>query len=250
VADRCRLVATVESRLVARIKADVRREEILRATCREVRARGFASTRVGDVAASLGVSSGLVFYHFASKDNLLSEAFRYAAQTDLDQLAVAVAGNGPALDRLDRVFRLYSPGGSDAWVMWIDAWSQALRSPELQRVSRELDLRWKETIARVIADGVAAAEFTCPDPSAAAWRLAALLDGLAVQVTVHTGVLSRQQLLDWVRIAAAAELGLAPPLAGQAVWSAPEPARAREGGTPRPARARSGWLTGGASRAR
>jgi AcrR family transcriptional regulator len=250
VADRCRLVATVESRLVARIKADVRREEILRATCREVRARGFASTRVGDVAASLGVSSGLVFYHFASKDNLLSEAFRYAAQTDLDQLAVAVAGDGPALDRLDRVFRLYSPGGSDAWVMWIDAWSQALRSPELRRVSRELDLRWKETIARVIADGVAAAEFTCPDPSGAAWRLAALLDGLAIQVTVHTGVLSRQQLLDWVRIAAAAELGLAPPAAGQAVWSAPEPARAREGGTPWPARAQSGWLTGGSSRAR
>ncbi|HKO84637.1 MAG TPA: helix-turn-helix domain-containing protein, partial [Actinomycetota bacterium] len=53
---------------VARIKADVRREEILRATCREVIARGFASTRVGDVAAALGVSTGLVFYHFTNKE--------------------------------------------------------------------------------------------------------------------------------------------------------------------------------------
>ena len=212
---------------MARINADVRREEILRATCREVRARGFASTRVADVAAALGVSSGLVFYHFASKDNLLSEAFRHAAQADLDQLAIEVARDGTALDKLDRIFRLYPPGGSEAWVMWIDAWSQALRSPELQRVSRQLDLRWKETLAAVVADGVAAGELACPDPNAAAWRLTALLDGLAVQVTVNKGVLSRQQLLDWVRVAAAAELGLAPPSAGQAVWGAPVPARAR-----------------------
>ena len=208
---------------MARIKADVRREEILRATCREVRARGFASTRVGDVAAALGVSSGLVFYHFASKDNLLSEAFRYAAQADLDQLAEAAAWQGSALERLDRVLGVYAPGGSGAWVMWIDAWSQALRSPELQRTSRQLDLRWKETVAGVIADGVAAGEFACPDPSGAAWRLTALLDGLAVQVTVHRGVLSRQQLLDWVRVAAAAELGLQPPPAGQPAWGTPLP---------------------------
>jgi AcrR family transcriptional regulator len=46
---------------VARIKADVRREEILRATCREVVAHGFASTRVGDVADAHRVTSGLVF---------------------------------------------------------------------------------------------------------------------------------------------------------------------------------------------
>ena len=51
--------------------------------------------------------------------------------------------------------------------------------------------------------------FTCDDPAGAAWRLIALIDGLAVQVTVHEKVISRRQLTDWVRIAAARELGLA-----------------------------------------
>jgi AcrR family transcriptional regulator len=194
---------------VVRVSAEVRREEILKATCREVIARGFGSTRVRDVADALGISTGLVFYHFASKDKLLSEAFRYAAQADLDQLAGIVHGRDTALERLDRTFRLYSPGrGSESWALWIDAWGQALRSPELQRVSRALDLQWKETVAGVIEEGVAAGEFSCPDPSATAWRLTALLDGLAVQVTVHQGVLSRRELLEWVRIAAAIELGL------------------------------------------
>ena len=81
---------------MARIKADVRREEILRATCREVIARGFASTRVGDVAAALGVSTGLVFYHFTNKETLLGEAFRYAAGEDLDRLSATAAGDGSA----------------------------------------------------------------------------------------------------------------------------------------------------------
>jgi AcrR family transcriptional regulator len=193
---------------VARIKADVRREEILRATCREVIARGFASTRVGDVAAALGVSSGLVFYHFTSKENLLGEAFRYAAEEDLERLAATAAGGGSALQRLDRILRLYSPAGSsDAWVLWIDAWSQALRDPELAEVSRQLDLRWKQTLAAVIREGMVAGEFACPDPDATAWRLTALLDGLGVQVTVHRGV-PTGRLLDWVRSAAAAELGV------------------------------------------
>jgi AcrR family transcriptional regulator len=197
--------------LVVRVSAEVRREEILRATCREVIVRGFASTRVRDVADALGISTGLVFYHFASKDRLLSEAFRYAAEADLERLAAIAEGEDMALERLDRIFRLYSPGrSSEAWSLWIDAWSQALRNPELQRVSRALDLRWKETVARVIGDSVAAGECSCPDPSATAWRLTALLDGLAVQVTVHHGVLSRGQLLEWVRVAAAGELGLDP----------------------------------------
>ncbi len=195
--------------LVVRVSADVRRQAILKATCREVIARGFGSTRVKDVADALGISTGLVFYHFASKDKLLSEAFRHAAQADLEQLAAITEGGDTALERLDRIFRLYSPGASsEAWALWIDAWSQALRSPELQRMSRALDLQWKETVARVIADAVAAAECSCPDPSATAWRLTALLDGLAVQVTVHHGVLSQRELLEWVRVAAAGELGL------------------------------------------
>ncbi|MGZ4639264.1 MAG: TetR family transcriptional regulator C-terminal domain-containing protein, partial [Actinomycetes bacterium] len=58
--------------------------------------------------------------------------------------------------------------------------------------------------------GVATGEMTCDDPSGAAWRITALLDGLAVQSTVHEGVLSRRQVTAWVRANAARELGVEP----------------------------------------
>ena len=195
---------------VARQSAELRREEILRATIDQITESGFANTRVADVAKSLGVSTALVFYHFDTKDRLLSEAFAYAAQRDLDQLEEIARSPDTAWERLRRILALYSPGPSTApsWPLWIEAWAAALRSTELQAVSRRLDVHWKNTVADVISEGVAGGEFRCADPSGAAWRITALVDGLAVQSTVHKGVVSRTTMSRWIRQVAAGELGV------------------------------------------
>src|SRR5207302_4283773 len=101
-----------------------------------------------------------------------------------------------------------SPQASPTWPLWIDAWAAALRMPDLQDVSRRLDVHWKDTVAAVIAEGVDNHEFSCDDPSGAAWRITALIDGLAVQATVHKGTVSRAQMRRWVRETAARELGV------------------------------------------
>ena len=112
---------------MARRKVDVRREEILRATVDEVTERGFASTRVADVAHRLGISTGLVFYHFESKGALLAQALAYAAERDLDRLDAAAAGPGSATRRLALNLGLYGPEGSTkGWSLCIDAWASAL----------------------------------------------------------------------------------------------------------------------------
>ncbi len=196
---------------MSRRQVEVRREEILRATVDEVSRLGFAQTRVADVAQALGISTGLVFYHFESKDALLSAAFAYAAERDLERLDKAAHGTGSAARRLARILGMYGPEDSGAgWSLWIDAWATSMRSTEMAEVSQQLDVRWKDTVAAVIAQGVAGGEMTCADPSGAAWRITAMLDGLAVQSTVHVGVVSRRQVTTWVRAATAAELGIDP----------------------------------------
>ncbi len=198
-----------EARRIRR-HAAVRQDEILRAAVVEIENRGFANTRVADVAGALGISPALVFYHFVSKDRLLAAAFEHAAERDLGRLTQAMQRQGPAAARLRSVLRLYSPSGSSSpgWTLWIDAWAAAPRVPELRAVSRRLDQRWREAVEAVITDGVAAGEFRCDDPRSAAWRITALLDGLAVQVTVHPRILTRRQLDTWVRQQAERELGL------------------------------------------
>lgn len=195
---------------MARRNVDVRREQILSATVVEVQKRGLAHTRVADVATALSISPALVFYHFETKDRLLAEAFAYAAARDLVRLDAVVEAPGTALSRLQAVLKLYSPVGSTppGWTLWVDAWAAAMRSPELRRVSKKLDLRWKDAVAGLIADGVCDGVFRCADPHGSAWRITALIDGLAVQVTVHRGVLTRSQMAGWVAELAEHELGL------------------------------------------
>ena len=186
-----------------------RRNEILETTCLVIIERGFAATRVSDVADRLGVSTGLIHYHFESKDHLLAEAFEYAAATDLARLDAELAEPGTALDKLDRMFRLYTPADADSgWLLWIDGWGEALRSPTLKRISQDLDLQWQQRLEDVLREGVASGLFSCPDPHGAAWRLGALLDGLGVQASVHEGLVSSAELLAWVRTAACIELSL------------------------------------------
>ena len=94
-------------------------------------------------------------------------------------------------------------------MLWIDAWGQAIRNPRLRAILAELDLAWVGAIESVVRDGVAADRFRCADPQGAAQRLAALLDGLGLDVILHGGP-SRRRLLEHARTAAAAEVGIAP----------------------------------------
>ncbi len=113
--------------------------------------------------------------------------------------------------KLRAMLKLYAPSsGSKSWELWIDGWAEAQRVPDLERVIRRLDQRWRDATARVIAECVAAGVARCADPVAAAWRLTALIDGLAVQLTVHPRAITRRQLADWVRLAAGRELDIDP----------------------------------------
>jgi AcrR family transcriptional regulator len=194
---------------VRRPTVEERRGEILDATAQVVIERGFAATRVADVARRLGISTGLIHYHFESKDHLFAETFQRAADVDLARLAEEVAKADKAVAKLDVIFRLYSPESAEpGWMLWIDGWGEALRTPALKQLSQDLDLRWKRLLEDIINAGVADGEFTCVDVHGTAWRLAALLDGLAVQVTVHEDVISNDEALRYVRTAASAELSL------------------------------------------
>ena len=93
-------------------------------------------------------------------------------------------------------------------LLWIDAWGEALRNPILRQISQDLDIAWKNRLEDVIVDGVANGDFRCPDPHGSAWRVAALLDGLAVQVIVHDKAVSLDELHEWVLHAAASEIGI------------------------------------------
>jgi AcrR family transcriptional regulator len=200
-----------------------RRTEILEVTCEVVIERGFAGTRIADVAKRLGVSSSLIHYHFDSKEQLLAEAFAHYARKDVAEMVAEVEAGPTFLAQLDRAIQNSVPEGSDdvEWMLWIDGWGEALRNPMMKKISQELDEQSAELLERIITSGVETGEFECADPRAAAMRLTALVDGLAIQFAAHDGMMDRHQLIDHVRAAAASEVGLTPAAFEQTVDDAP-----------------------------
>src|SRR6266700_6979037 len=61
--------------------ADQRRQQMLRAALEVIAERGYAETRIADVAERAGTSPALVIYYFKTKDQLLTEAIRFSEDT-------------------------------------------------------------------------------------------------------------------------------------------------------------------------
>jgi AcrR family transcriptional regulator len=189
---------------------DERRAQILDATREVALVRGLANLRVADVATHLGISSGLIHYHFSSKDELLVEMLGAMARSDVARLRETIDAPADPIERLDAVLREYLPAArrDESWALWIDWWDEALRSEALASISSEFDTAWVALLEELIVDGVELGDFDCKDPRAAAWRLSALLDGLAVQVVLPRRTITRAEMLDHARTGAAREVGL------------------------------------------
>jgi len=192
-----------------RIAPDLRRRQIVEATHRVTLARGLHELRVADVADELAVSSGLIHYHFATKDELIAAMLGEMAEREVAGVRRSLERLASPEERLARAIEVYLPSSrrDPSWLLWIDVWGEALRDANLRRISEELDHAWVELVAEVIADGVASGAFRCDDPVASAWRLCALLDGLGLQVVLHHGTMTRAQMHKHVHSAAALELG-------------------------------------------
>jgi AcrR family transcriptional regulator len=194
-----------------RPSGESRRGEILDAVVGVIIDIGFTDMTVGDVAKRAGVSTSLVHYHFDSKAALIIAALRVASDEDKawrDEIAI---GSGSAFERLENVLCGSLPVGSPAdvsWVMWIETWGETRRNSDIKSVMSELADHERQIILRLLGDGTSAGEFHCPDHSAAAARMMALRDGLAVEHTLFDPTEPVEQMAARLRTALCVELGL------------------------------------------
>jgi hypothetical protein len=97
----------------------------------------------------------------------------------------------------------------DEWVLWLDLWARAPRDPELAREREAHDRRWRHTIAGIVRHGQAHGEFATADADDFALRLAALMDGLAIQVVLGDPEVPAERMFDLCLATCARELAFA-----------------------------------------
>jgi AcrR family transcriptional regulator len=162
--------------------ADQRREQMLRAALDVIAERGYADSRIADVAERAGTSPALVIYYFKTKDQL-EEIVAMSCLPEADS----------------------EPPSS--WALWLDLWAQALRHPEVAGVRQKFDERWRELICSLVLEGQDAGEFGPVDPLDFTVLLSALLDGLAVQIALADPVVDASRAFELAMRFAAGQLG-------------------------------------------
>jgi AcrR family transcriptional regulator len=165
--------------------SDVRRVQILEAAAAVIAERGLSDIRISDVATRAGASPALVVYYFGTKERLLADALSFAEDRFYGQTSQELEDIPDATGRLLRLIELSSQpeDASHDWLLWVELWARAIRDADVAARRELLDQRWRESIATIIRDGQAGREFDgSVDADDLALRLAAMIDGLAIQV--------------------------------------------------------------------
>ena len=189
-----------------------RRTQMLEAAAEVIGERGLCDTRIADVAKRAGLSPALVVYYFGSKEKLLTEALTYAEDLFYIEAFHELTSITGASERMVRLIELACPPAESRevagyWALWVELWSRALRDPEAARKREALDRRWRNTIAEVVVEGQRGGEFGPCDANRFATYLSALMDGLALQVSLRDSEVSSEWMREMCLNAAAQQLG-------------------------------------------
>ena len=192
--------------------ADQRRAQILDAALEIISERGYAETRITDVAERAGVSPALVIYYYKTKDQLLTEAIRYYEDTWYAVGQARIANLPTAAARLEELVAMTclaeaSPQLADSPQLWLDFWTQAARNEAAASVRQKSDARWRDAIASLVRAGQETGEFSDVDTASFAVYLSALLDGLTVQLALGDPVVDGTRAFELAMRFAAGQLG-------------------------------------------
>lgn len=163
------------------------RTRILAAAAECIVRDGLAQVRMASIARTAGVSSGLLHYHFDTKELLFGEVLRYSHEisAELNRQALERAGAAPA-ERLSSFLDRCLPSDEQRaaeWLLWQELALLCIRDPHLAKVGAELYEDLYATVADLVREGVAAGIFTTTlDPRLVAETAVALTDGLGDRV--------------------------------------------------------------------
>jgi len=163
-----------------------RLEQILDAACRAILDRGFPATRIADIAAAARVSTGTVHYYFATKDEVLVAALKWASGRLFAR--VEAAGGEPAAARLAHLLAVavpYPGPARDEYVLWIELWLRVLHQPELLPQCEAISEQWHGYFHDIVRRGAETGEFApAADPDTVAERLVAFVDGVGFETAL------------------------------------------------------------------
>lgn len=139
-------------------RKDIRRQQIIEATITVIGRKGYAGTRLADVAKQAKVSYGVVGFYFNTKDELLLATLRYLSDEYTRVWKDAVARAGSPAERLWAIIQAdFSPkiASEKKIAVWYAFWAEACARSSYRKLCAELfnDYHWQvRTIIQELID--------------------------------------------------------------------------------------------------
>ncbi len=148
-------------------RKEARPREILAAALHLFTTKGFAATRIEEVAQAAGVTKGTVYLYFQSKEALFKTAVRETVLPNLQRVEEAARQEGAARQRLRAALRQWISGmGANRGSLLKLMIAEAGNFPELaQFFQEEISDKMRQILMEVIASGIAQNEFRNFDPA-------------------------------------------------------------------------------------
>jgi AcrR family transcriptional regulator len=176
----------------------IRREQICRAAAAVIAREGFAGSTMRMVAEEAGVSTGMINHYFANRQDLLTQALVFVSERTQDRYRLAIADIPAGRERLATLLDSALADDEEmreTWRVWINAYGEAVRLPELRHTIEARLLSWYELIDLALEGLVP------PDAPGAipwSWRFDAALNGLAIQALTSEAALDAGRIRDEV----------------------------------------------------
>jgi len=174
-----------------------RRLQLILATIRSIARHGLSDTTVSTVSNEAGLSQGIINLHFQSKEKLLLETLAHVVDEykTLWENAVKNAGDSSA-ERLAALVHVdFHPSVCDRnkLSVWFAFWSETRSRPTYRKLCAERDREYDVTMLKLCADIIEEGAYTEIDAEMASRGLAALTEGLWLDMLINPRKTSRNK---------------------------------------------------------
>jgi len=178
---------------------EARRLQLIQATMRSIARHGLSNTTISTVQNEAGLSRGIINLHFQSKEKLLLETLAHVVDEykTLFEGALQKAGESSA-ERLSALIHVdfhRSVCDRNKLSVWFAFWSETRSRPTYRKLCADRDRGYDATMLKLCRDIIDEGAYTGIDAEMAAAGLAALTEGLWLDMLVDPRKMTRKSAL-------------------------------------------------------
>lgn len=160
------------------MKKETRKDEIMIASARLFKEKGYSAVTMRDLAQSLGIKAASLYNHIDSKQEILTHIILSIAEEFTEGMTLIMDSKESSLDKLRRVIALHvemTSNNSDGMASLNNDW---MHLEEKQAYYLELRQNYEDNFKSIIMSGVSSGELKDVDPEVTLFSILSTLRSL------------------------------------------------------------------------